>query len=94
MTDFLPIVSNTVEVTQLSTNEINKYNTHTLLAQSKLGRELVLENAKLVVAMDVMSDVIRDNKKENEELKITLEATESKLGGPLTSKELADYRNS
>ena len=41
-----------------------------------------------------MSDVMRDNEKANEELKITLEATESKLGGPLTSKELADYRNS
>ena len=41
-----------------------------------------------------MSDVMRDNEKENEELIITLEATESKLGGPLSSKELADYRNS
>ena len=41
-----------------------------------------------------MSDVMRDNEKKNEELKITLKATESNLGGPLSFKELADYRNS
>ena len=42
--------------------------------------------------MDIMSDVMKNNKKENEELKVTLEATEHKLGCPLTAKELADYR--
>ena len=44
--------------------------------------------------MDIMSDVMSDNKNENEELKVTLEATEHKLGFPLTAKELADYINS
>ena len=37
---------------------------------------------------------MRDNEKENEDLKVTLEATEQKLGCTLTAKELADYRNS
>ena len=41
--------------------------------------------------MDIMSDVMRDNEIENEELKVTLEATEHKLGCPLTAK---DYRSS
>ena len=37
---------------------------------------------------------MRDNEKENEELKVTLEATEHKLGCRLTAKEIADYRSS
>ena len=32
--------------------------------------------------------------KKNEDLKITLEATEHKLNCPLNAKELADYRSS
>ena len=36
---------------------------------------------------------MRDNKKENKKLKVTLEATEYKLGCSLTPKEIADYRN-
>ena len=35
-----------------------------------------------------MSDVMKANEKENEELKVTLEATEHKLGCPLTAKNL------
>ena len=37
---------------------------------------------------------MRDNEKENEELKVTLKATEHKLGSLFTPKELADFRNS
>ena len=94
MTDFLALVTNTEEVSQLAATALGKYDSHTVIAQSQLERELVIENAKLIVAMDIMSDVMRDNEKENEDLKVTLEATEHKLGCPLTAKELADYRNS
>ena len=94
MTDFRALVTNTEEVSQLAATALSKYDSHTVLAQSQLGRKLVVENAKLVVAMDIMSDVIRDNEKENEDLKVTLEATEHKLGCPLTAKELTYYRNS
>ena len=44
--------------------------------------------------MHVISDVMHDNETENNKLTTTLEATEHKLGGLLTSKKLADYRNS
>ena len=73
MTDFLALVTNTEEVFQLAATTLGKYDLHTVLAQSQLGRELVVENAKLIVAMDIMSDVMRDNKTENEDLKVTLE---------------------
>ena len=93
MTDFLAIVTNTDEVSQLAATALGKYDSHTKLAQSKLGRELLVVNANLIVAMKIMSKVIRDNEK-NEDLKVTLEATEHKPGCPLSAKGLADYRNS
>ena len=69
MTDFLTFVTNTIEISQLATTALRKYDSHTVLAQSQLGRVLVVENTKLVVAMDIMSDVMKDNEKVNEELK-------------------------
>ena len=94
MTDFLALVTNTEEVSQLAATALGKYDSHTVIAQSQLVRELVVENSKLIVKMDIMTDVMRDNETENEDLKITLEATEHKLGCPLNAKELADYRSS
>ena len=94
MTDFLALVTNPEDVSQLAATALEKYDSHTVIAQSQLGRELVIENSKLIVDMDIMSDVMRDNKKGNKDLKVTLEATEHKLGCPLTAKELVDYRSS
>ena len=91
MTYFLTLVTNTEEVSQLATTALGKYDSHTVIAQSQLGKELVVENAKLVVAMDIMSDVMIDNEQENEELKVTLEASEQRLGCALTPKEHANY---
>ena len=88
MTDFLTLVTNTEEVSQLASTALGKYDSHIVISQSQLERELVFENAKLVVAMDIMSDVMRDNEKENKDLKVTLEATEHKIGCPLTLNEL------
>ena len=93
MTDFSTLVSNTEKVSQLASIALGNYDSLTVIAQSQLGIVSVVENAKLVVAMDIMSDVMKDNEK-NEELKITLEANEHKIDCPLTPKELSDYMNS
>ena len=66
MTHILTLVTNTEKVSQLATTALGKYDSHTVFPQSQLGRKLVFENAKLIVAMDVMRDVMRDNKNENE----------------------------
>ena len=63
-------------VSQLATTAYGKYDSHTLLAQSQLGKELIFENAKLFVAIYILIDVMRNNEKENEKLKVTLKATE------------------
>lgn len=43
--------------------------------------------------MGVISYVIKDNEK-NEEFKITLETTKTKLNNSVTFKEIADFRKS
>lgn len=93
MTDVLVLISTSEDVCNLATTDFNKYDSHTEVAQSQLGKKFIVENLKLIVAIYKMSDVMTDNERENELLQITLEATESKLGGPITLNELADYRN-
>ena len=38
MTDFLALVTNTEEVSQLAPTALGKYDSHTVIAQSQLGR--------------------------------------------------------
>ena len=62
MTDFLALVTNTEEVFQLAATALGKYDSHTVIAQFQLGMELVVENSKSIVAMDIMTNVMRNTK--------------------------------
>ena len=44
MTDFLALVTNTEEVSQFAATALGKYDSHTVIAKSQFGRELVVEN--------------------------------------------------
>lgn len=58
MTYCITLVTNTEDVFLLASTEINKNNSYIVIAQSRLGKKLIVQNAKLVVALDVMSDVM------------------------------------
>lgn len=94
MVDFLAIFSNLDNVYKLATSELNKYNYLDIIAQAQIGIKVIVKNSQFRVAMDVMSEVMRDSEKEAEQLKIQLIGTKAKLGRPLTNKELAEFKKS
>ena len=81
-----------IDVKQLAKTQLVKFDSKEIGDQAKIGRELIIDNAKLLSAGQAMAAVMVELDEENEKLDAQVKIFENKTGTKITDNEMDEFR--
>lgn len=85
-------VSNSNTCKALAKAQLVKFDSKEIGDQAKIGRELIVDNAKLLLAGQTMAAVMVQLDEENEKLETQVKIFEKKTGTKITDNEMNEFR--